>query len=169
MAIQVTVIVLSLLTAHEARAQKVTMEFDDAADFTAFKTFAIRDGQLNSKNPAINSELTKKRIENDIERALAEKGLTPATGKPDLNVTYHLGSARGVEAEAYPAGWRGLGTRIVRVPITEGTLVIDLRASASRSLVWRGIATDSQQDPSKLAGKLDDMVKKSFAKYPPKK
>jgi hypothetical protein len=38
----------------------------------------------------------------------------------------------------------------------------------TRSLVWRGIATDQQNEPSKLQGKLDDMVKKSFEKYPPK-
>jgi hypothetical protein len=43
-------------------AQKVTVEFDQAVDFSKFKTFAIRDGQLNSKNPALNSELVKKRI-----------------------------------------------------------------------------------------------------------
>ena len=52
-----------------------------------------------------------------------------------------------METEAFPAGW---GTCIVRVPYAEGTLVIDLR------------------DPAKLQGKLDNMVKKSFDKYPPK-
>ena len=45
------------------------------------------------------------------------------------NVRYTLGAVRRAELERYPAGWRGLGTRVVRVPYTEGTLVIDLRAS----------------------------------------
>ena len=71
--------------------------------------------------------------------------------------------------ETYPAGWRGLGTRVAKVPYAEGNLVIDLRDPTTRSLVWRGIATEEQRNAAKLAGKLDDMVKKCIAKYPPKK
>ncbi len=78
------------------------------------------------------------------------------------------GSARKAEIESYPAGWRGLGTRLVPVPYTEGTLVIDLRDPTTRSLVWRAIASDEKSDATKLEGKLDDMVRKSLEKYPPK-
>ena len=158
-----------LLIASSAFAQKITIEFDQAADFTRYKTFAIRAGQLNSQNPALNSELVKKQIENDIESNLTAKGLAKTTGRSDLNVRYTLGTRRNVETEAYPAGWRGLGTRIVRVPYAQGTLVIDLRDPTTRSLVWRAIATDEKSDPMKLAGKIDDMVRKSIEKYPPKK
>lgn len=63
-----------------AFGQKVTIEFDQAADFTRYKTFAIRDGQLNSRNPALNSELVKKQIENDIVRDLSARGLEVTTG-----------------------------------------------------------------------------------------
>ncbi len=157
------------LSALSAAAQKVTVEFDDAADFSQFKTFAIRGGKLNSRNPALNSELVKKRIEADIERALTARGLTETTGPADLNVRYHFGAGRTTHVEAYPAGWRGLGTRYVRVPYTEGTLVIDLRDPRTRSLVWRGIASQEKSDPNKLEGKLDDMVRKALDKYPPKK
>ncbi len=162
--------VLSLAAAHGALAQKVTMEFDQAADFTRYKTFAIRGGQLNSKNAALNSDLVKKQIEADIERGLTAKGLTEVTtGPSDLNVRYTFGSARKVETEAYPAGWYGWGTRIVRVPYAEGTLVIDLRDPSTRSLVWRGISSEEKSDPVKIEGKLDKMVKKALDKYPPKK
>jgi len=37
------------------------------------------------------------------------------------------------------------------------------------SLVWRGIATDEKASPADVAKKLDDMVRKVIAKYPPKK
>jgi hypothetical protein len=161
---------VGLLVAFSAFAQKITVEFDQAADFTKYKTFAIRAGQLNSPNPALNSELVKKQIDNDIESNLTAKGLTKvATGASDLNVRYTLGTRRNVETEAYPAGWRGLGTQIVRVPYAQGTLVIDLRDPTTRSLVWRAIATDEKSDATKIAGKLDDMVRKSIDKYPPKK
>jgi len=158
-----------LFAAHCAFAQKVTVEFDQTADFSKYKTFAIRGGELNSKNPALNSELVKKRIEADIVRSLTNRGLEEAaTGPSDLNIRYHFGSARKVELESYPAGWYGLGTRVVRVPYAEGTLVIDLRDPTTLSLVWRGIASEEKSDASKIEGKLDDMVKKSLEKYPPK-
>ena len=162
-------LVFGLLIASSAFAQKITVEFDQGADFTRYKTFAIRVGQLNSPNPALNSELVKKQIENDIDSGLTARGLTKVTGRSDLNVRYTLGTRRNVETEAYPAGWRGLGTRIVRVPYAQGTLVIDLRDPTTRSLVWRAIATDEKRDATKLEGKLHDMVRKSIEKYPPKK
>ena len=81
---------------------------------------------------------------------------------------YVFGSARKSEIETYPAGWYGLGTRVVRVPYSEGTLVIDLRDPGTKDLVWRGIASEDKSDPTKIEGKLDDMVKKPLEKYPPK-
>lgn len=162
-------LVLSLLAAHGAFAQKITMEFDQAADFTRYKTFAIRERNLNSKSPALNSDLVRKQIDSDIEKYLTAKGLMEVSGTSDLNVRYTFGSARKTEVEGYPAGWYGMGTRYVRVPYAEGTLVIDLRDPTTRSLVWRAIASEEKSDPTKIAGKLGDMVKKSIEKYPPKK
>ena len=162
------VLIFMLLAAGSVFAQKVTVEFDEAANFSTYKTFTIREGQLNSKDPALNSELIRKRISADIERGLTARGLTMVTGRADLNVQFRLGSARKTEVERYPAGWRGLGTRVVRIPYTEGSLVIDLRDTGSRSLVWRAIAREEKSDAAKLEGKLDDMVKKSIEKYPPK-
>jgi Domain of unknown function (DUF4136) len=161
---------LGLLAATNARAQKITMEFDQSIDFSKYKTFTIRDGRLNSNNPALNSDLVKKQIEIDIQNDLTAKGLMMVPGGPsDLNVRYTFGAVRKTELEAYPAGWYGWGTRYVRVPYAEGTLVIDLRDPSTRSLVWRAIAAEDKSDASKIQGKLDTMVKKSFDKYPPKK
>jgi len=161
---------LGLLAAQGARAQKVTMEFDQSIDFSKYKTFAIREGQLNSRNPALNSDLVKKQIDADIQNDLTARGLTMvANGPSDLNVRYTFGAARKTEIEAYPAGWYGMGTRYVRVPYAEGTLVIDLRDPTTRSLVWRAIAAEDKSDASKIEGKINDMVKKAIEKYPPKK
>jgi hypothetical protein len=69
-------LILGLLFAHSSEAQKVTVEFDEAPDFSHYKTFAVRDGRLHSSNPALNSPLVKKQIEAHMERDLAAKGLT---------------------------------------------------------------------------------------------
>ncbi len=161
-------LILTMFAAASAWSQNVTVEFDQAANFSGYKTFSIRDGRLNSKNPALNSELVKKQIEADIVRDLTARGLILAEGRSDLNVRYTLGTARKQEIERYPAGRRGWGTRVVKVPHTEGTLVIDLRDSGTRSLVWRAIAREDKSNASQIQGKLDNMVKKSFDKYPPK-
>ena len=162
-------LLIGLLLASGAFAQKIQIESDGAVDFLQFKTFAIRDERLNSTNPALNNELTKKHINTDIQKALEAKGLVfVPSGKSDLNVRYTLGAVRKTEVDTYPAGWRGWGTRVVRVPYTEGTLVIDLRDPSTRSLIWRAIAREDKGDADKIEGKLDAMVKKSFDKYPPK-
>jgi hypothetical protein len=162
-------VALGMLLALAGWAQKIEIESDASVDFGRFKTFAIREGRLNSKNPSLNSELVRKRLDADIEKYLGAKGLAfMASGPADLNVRYTLGAARKAELEAYPAGWRGWGTRYVRVPYTEGTLVIDLRDPSTKSLVWRAIAREDKSDASKVEGKLDDMVRKSVGKYPPK-
>jgi hypothetical protein len=162
------VALLACVLANPSWAQKITIEFDQTADFSKYKTFAIRDGKLNSRNPALNSELVQRKIEADIEQDLTAKGLTKTDGRADLNVRYTFGSAHKTELETYPAGWRGWGTRVVRVPYNEGTLVLDLRDSDTRSLVWRGIASEDKRDATQIEGKLDNMVKKALKKYPPK-
>ena len=150
---------MSVMFVPGAFAQRITTEFDKAVDFSRFKTFAIRDGQLRSPNPALNSELTKKRVDAAIERALTAKGLTKASGNSDLNVFYILGSL----------GGRGRGTRGATAPNIEGNFIMDLRDPTTGSLVWHGIATEEEPNAAKLAEKLEDMVKKLIAKYPPKK
>jgi len=160
---------LTILAATRIFGQKIEIEFDQSVDFHKFTTFAIRDARLNSKNPSLNSELIKKRINADIVRFLEAKGLEfVVEGKSSLNVRYTLGAVRELKTEAYPAGWRGYGTRIVRVPFTEGTLVLDLRDPSTRSLVWRAIARVEKDNAQDVEKKLDDMVKKSIEKYPPK-
>jgi hypothetical protein len=160
---------LPLLLAGQMLAQKIDIEFDESADFSHYKTFAIQEGQLNAKAPALNSELTRKKIDNEIRKRLIEKGLMEVSARPDLNVRFTLGSARRTEVEAYPAGWRGLGTRRVRVAYTEGTLVINMRDTSRRELVWRAIAVEDKSAPAQISEHLDDMVRKAIEKYPPKK
>jgi hypothetical protein len=163
------ILVLGLLSVLAAFAQKINIEFDQSVDFSKYRTFAIRDGRLNSGNPALNSDLVRKQIAGSIQKYLGAKGLVfVSSGSSDLNLRYTLGAANKTELESYPAGWRGWGTQVVRVPYTQGTLVIDLRDSGTRALVWRAIALQNKSDPYKIQGKLDDMVRKSFDKYPPK-
>jgi hypothetical protein len=155
--------------ASTAVAQNVATDFDESVDFRKFKTFIVREGEVKSQSPALNSELTKKRIATEIEKALVAKGLKPSTGSADLTVLFNLGAQRGTDTEVYPAGWRGRARRVVKVPNAQGTMVIDMRDPSTRSLVWRAVVNEDEPNPAKLADKLDDMVKKAIKEYPPKK
>jgi len=162
------VLPLLALAVGPVLAQKIDIEFDQSAVFERYKTFHIVDGQLNTKAAALNSDLTKRKIENEIRKRLTEKGLMEVPSNPDLNVRYTLGQARKTEVEAYPTGWRGMGTRRVRVAYTQGTLVINLRDTSRKELVWRSVAEEEKNDPIEISKHLDDMVRKSIEKYPPK-
>jgi len=56
----------------------------------------------------------------------------------------------------------------VRVAYTQGTLVINLRDPVRKELVWRSVAEEEKNDPMEISKHLDDMVRKSIEKYPPK-
>jgi len=156
-AVRVAVVFLvGALASHAAYAQKVTTQSDPKVDLMALKTFAIREGVMRSPNTLLNNDLMKKRIESDITQALMAKGLAVTSANPDLSVAYIFGSLAGRRLTATGQG-RGNGI--------EGNLVIDLR-NASGALLWHGVATVEEQNASKVADKVDDMVKKVFGKYP---
>jgi hypothetical protein len=162
-------LVLVLAVASLAWAQKVDTEFDETTNFASFKTFRIADGNVNSKAKLLNNDLTRKKIENEIRLRLTAKKLTEVTtGRPDLVVRYDLGAARRTEKDVI-RGPRGRVRGATKSQTTEGTLTIDLLDGTSRELLWRAVAVDSERDPAKVQEHLDEMVKKTFDKYPPKK
>jgi hypothetical protein len=160
---------LIVLAMSVAFGQKITIESDDTADFSRYKTFRMTEGDLKAKGPALNNDLIRKKIEEEIRKRLMEKGLREVSAQPDLNVRFSLTTPRRNEVEAYPAGTFGRATRRVKVQYIDGTLAIDLRDTKQRALVWKAVAVQSVDQASKLTDHLEDMVKKSIDKYPPKK
>jgi hypothetical protein len=150
-------------------AQKVTVEFDQAMEFSSLKTFSLQTGQIRAKNASLNNDIVRKNLETAIRKKLTEKGLTESPNQADVNVSFNLGSSNRTEVERYPAGWRGGPGRRVAYRYTEGTLTIDMHDPRRHELVWRAVAVSDEHDPNKIQSKLDSMVKKSFDKYPPKK
>ena len=174
-------LLLTALSAASCWAQKIDTEFDKALDFSQFKTFAIREGKINAKDPMLSSELVEKNLRSAIVEQLKAKGLTEVESKADLNVTFRLTEGKGKQQVLTPGqtvdtiGPRGRiterNTRPRRAGITQAkdTLVIDLRNTATKELAWRAVGVDKQDDPGKLERRLPGMVTKAFQKYPPKK
>ena len=162
-------------------AQKVSYDYNKAADFAAFKTYAHKDGTK------VGQELIDARIVAAIETELAAKGLTKVDSNPDLFVVYHMafdqekdistfssgyGGGYGPYGWGWGGGWGG-GTTSTQVRnILVGTLVIDLADAKAGQLAWRGIGVkeiDTQAKPEKRDKSIGNAVKKIFKNYPPKK
>jgi hypothetical protein len=102
-------IALGLFCALAMLAQQINIESDQAADFSKFKTFAIRGSQLNSRNPALNSDLIRKKIDADIQRGPRSQG-------PDIRGHRPVRSQRPLHpGRGAPSGSRGVSRRLARL------------------------------------------------------
>ena len=127
---------------------------DDKANFSALKTFSIREGRAKTTRPELNNKLIFRKIEDAIRAQLSAKGMTEKQSQPDVVVGFSVGEDR-------PHG--------PSVIFDQGTLVIDITARDGNSMIWQGVYTDEKSTPAKLAEKLPRDVQKLLAEYPPKK
>jgi len=127
---------------------------DDKVDFSALKSFAIREGRATTTRPELSNKLIFQNIANAIRRQLSAKGLTESPDRPDVVVGFTIGNDR-------PNG--------PSVTFDQGTLVIDITTRAGNNTIWHGVYTDDKSSPAKVAEKLPRGVEKLLAEYPPKK
>jgi hypothetical protein len=174
----ITAALALLLAPVVLSAQKVSYDYNKAANFASFKTYAHKQG-----TPA-GQELIDQRIVAAIDAELAAKGLTKADANPDVFVVYHIAfdkekdistysSGYGGGYGAYGWGWGGgMGTTTTQVrDILMGTLVIDLADAKAGQLAWRGMGVkevNTQANPEKRDKSIASAVKKIFKNYPPK-
>jgi len=159
-----------------AFAQDVKVDFDKAADFTKYKTFAIKLGT------SWNNPLGEKRVLAEIQQGLTEKGWTATTddAKADAIVVLHGATEKQKSLNTFYSGgyggygWRGgwgggMGSSTTTVDeYTVGTLVVDIFDAKSKQLVYRGTATDELSNkPEKNAKKLAKASDKLFKDFPP--
>jgi hypothetical protein len=164
-----------------ALAQKVTFDFDKGADFTAFKTYAMKEGT------PVGQPLIDERVVAAIDAQMAAKGFTKNESSPDVFVVYHVAfdkqkdistfsSGYGGGYGPYGWGWGGgfnsTSTSTQVRDILVGTLVIDMADAKNKKVVWRGMGTkeiDTNAKPDKRDKSINKAVEKIFKNYPPKK
>jgi hypothetical protein len=181
MTIGMRLVLFLLLTAGQSFAQKVSVDFDKAIDFSKYKTYAFTEG---TPTPVT---LTNQRIEKAIEAQLAAKGLTRLESDADLTVVFHCSviertqfSTRNLDGWGWGPGWGwgrgwrrwgGAGTEITEVEqIPVGTLIVDIGDSSTKRYIWRGTATKTiSSKPDKNEKAIDEAMKKMFEKFPPQR
>jgi Domain of unknown function (DUF4136) len=170
-----------LLVPALAMAQKVTFDFDKAADFTTFKTYAMKDGT------PVGQPLIDERLVAAIDAAMAAKGFTKNDSSPDVYVVYHVAFDKQQDISTFSSGYGGgygpygwgygggfnstTATTQVR-NIVVGTLVIDMADAKNKKVVWRGMGVkeiNTTAKPDKRDKSIKSAVDKIFKNYPPKK
>jgi hypothetical protein len=156
-----------------AVAQSVTYDFDRAADFSKFRTYAwVRGTNLTD-------ELNHKRVVHSIDTQLGAKGLTrvEAGANPDVLVAYHASFDKNLQINAYASGWGGprfgglrSGTATTQEILT-GTIVVDMIDASTKAIAWRGTASSDinpAAKPEKREKNINKTAEKLFKNYPPK-
>lgn len=146
-----TTIVAVLFCLVTLNADDRSVVFDKNFDFSTVKTFAVHDVRTVSIRPEIKNPLVAGQVADAIRKTLTAKGLTEATGRPDVVVDSVVTTR--------PVGRGGF----------EATLVIDLMTGTPAKPVWHGVYIRTAVTAQKLAEKLPDNASKLLSEYPPKK
>jgi hypothetical protein len=172
MATYLTSVCVTLL-ATMTLAQSVTYDYDRAANFSNYNTYAWTRGT------ELTDELNHARIVRVIDAAFVAKGLTPVepSANPDVLVAYHASFEKSLEINGVSHGWGpfGLGGDrwgSARVqPVLVGTLVVDITDARTSAIVWRSLASSDirpTDKPESRDKKIARAMEKMFKNYPPK-
>lgn len=161
-----TLLYLALCAA--ALRAEIHVDWDEGVPFNRFKTFRIQGGEIRSKHPQLNNEIVEQNIRSAVKARLEAKGLTESE-TPDLLVTYRVGTRERREAEMFPQRWRGFGRKRQIYNVTDSTVVVDLRESTKRELVWRATCTETLRNASKAEEQIRKDIEKAFKDYPPRR
>jgi hypothetical protein len=158
----VNTVVLALLAIPVA-AQQVNADFDKAANFAGFKSYAWTQGTV----PQGASPLMVQRAQSAIEAELSAIGLVKVEQDPDVLVAMHSATKEDVSLQSWGYGPRWGGGQVDVNRVLVGTLIVDLIDARAKKLVFRGTASDTMSDnPQKNEKKIHKAVEKIFNKYP---
>ena len=170
-----------------AAAVKVRSDFNKAFDFKQAHTWAwnpkgagnVMVARTSSDDPEAIKRIAEPYVLKTVDTEMPRRGLMPATGAPDLTLTYYLlltlGSSAQTMGQFLPSTTQWGIPPFAPVTqslefVQQGSLVLDL--SANGEVVWRGVGEaqikmDLSQE--KRAALIVEAVQKVLAKYPPKK
>lgn len=168
-----TTVMAILLLAVPCFAQKVTVDYDDQADFTKISTYAWQVGT------PIPNQLMDQRVIAAVDYHLSMKGYQKVESNPDVYVTYHAATKEEQTVTTSSFGYGGgrgmrrygggMGSSTSRVhTYVKGTLVVDIWNAKEKTLMWRGTSTDTLSDkPEKNEKKINKGAEKMFKDFPP--
>lgn len=164
---------MTLVFAGMASAQQVKTDYDRSANFALYKTYSWE--HVETKDP-----LNVDRIKHAVNTVLAARGWTMVDSGADVAVvameitrdqqtldTFYDGFGGGWGWRRFGGGGFGEATTTTDT-YKVGTVVVDLFATKTKQLIWRGAASDTLSDNSdKNIKNLNESVDKMFKHFPP--
>lgn len=170
--------VAALVSLGCASAVRVSQDYDTQFSFADLQTYGwIQESGMARDEQGVRYPLIEQRIHDAVDRTLASKGYRRVDANDaDFVVAFHAGAEDKLDVystyDYYGYGWRrgyAIETTNVR-EYTEGTLLIDVIATSTRELVWRGVGTkslSSDRDPEKVTQRINEAVADILAEFPP--
>ena len=168
-----TLALAMVLTPALAMAQKTSYDFDKAANFTGFKTYALKDGTK------VGQPLIDDRIVERSTRSLRPRASRRAkrTRMCLSSTTWHSTSRRtsrrsapdtvaataGTVGDTVAVGRAAASSTTTVRDILVGTLVIDMADAKKGQMTWRGMGVkevDTGANPEKRDKSINNAVKK---------
>jgi hypothetical protein len=158
----------ALLSTTGLSAAQVKTDYDRSANFSQYKTYSWQD--VKTHDPLLVA-----RIKDAVNAQLAAKGWTQVPSGGNVSI-FAIGIDRNQQSvntfyDGFGGGRRfggGVGEATTTVEhYRVGTLVVDLFDAKSKTLIWRGSASDTLSNNSdKNIKNLDKEVQKMFAHFP---
>lgn len=168
------VLAMLALGAGVAPAQDVNVNYMPGKDFSGYKTYTWVEIEGAEKPDAI----VDGQIKAAIDKALAAKGLTKATGdQADLFIGYQVAVNQERQWNTYSMGgpysyrWGGGMGTATSSTIHIGTVALDMYDAAAKELVWKGQASKTlsgEKNPEKRQKNIDKAMAKLLKDFPPK-
>ena len=175
------------LAVGSCSSTRYIVDQDTRHDFSSYSTYAwfqLASPPDKAKPPTEANTILTRRIRWAIDGQLAGKGLESApVGDADFLVTYSMvlqsrmvmyhtgwsmpmgGWGRGGWGWGWGGGWSG-GRSSVET-YTEGTIVVDVLDTKTRTLVWRGIAENAFRKPNPNDEKVAKTIARVMQDFPP--
>jgi hypothetical protein len=160
-------------------AVNVTTDYDHAANFAKYKTYALTPPH----HVSIMSPTGESALRDALRAELASRGLTEAPARnADLDIVRHVFVQEQVSAQQwtdwgyrgswpYSFGsygmWNGAPATYTDISVYgEGTLILDFVDARTKKLVFRGVGKAAVGGPESNAAKIREAVAKIVAAYP---
>jgi len=160
------------LAAGVAAGTSISTNYLPETDFSGYHTYrwVAIEGPAGAQTI---DDITAQQIKRAVDSQLAAKGWKRTdAGEADAYVGFQLSIEERQHVNVYGGwGWYG-GASVSESTSRNGTLTLDVYDPRSKSLLWRGSASDTlkkKTTPEKRQARLDKAVGKLLAKFPPKK
>jgi hypothetical protein len=167
-------VALAALLCRPALADQV-VDFDHDFDFSTVRTFTFRSTTMGIDLPETRNDIVVSSTTQAIRKALLARGLQELAQDADVHVDWNVFDQAmlvGPGGQARPTGygqggrWSN-GMRDGQQPtFIESTLVLDITASSSGLLIFRGVHRNRDQDAAYTAKMLPEYARKLVDGYP---